>query len=415
MTFDPNRFKQSAFAAASSPQSQTGGGPAKAAPSSEPAPKETAPKAKAAPATTAATAATKAKPATESAAAPATPTPAPQPPAAEPTAEPRAELQVAPPPATTALTLGGLTLDTSEWEGEDDLGDMTELGTTIPAVFIAYERSKAVKDQGAQAGLWTHRGTLAQQAELDLVMLDVLKQRVLRPKFDARADEQLPPICMSVDGDTGSGSTDFDGDFEGKPMTLPNDDRHEGRFSIPPSQSCERCVYSKWTGKRRNRTKPACAETYAIVAYERTWGPVVIRVHGASIKHLRAHRDRWLPAVRRIAILFAQQHGVRLPAKLLGRFALSVQPEENYYVPAFGPVEPTDEALLAEVLQSKPLLDALREQLTSTDIFEEVDDFGAAEEPGDGEGDASFDPSGFGGDGDDAGFATSGFASGGRR
>lgn len=258
------------------------------------------------------------------------------------------------------------------WGDEEDaVHGMLGMGRSTPTVAILYPTSPILDEHPELKGQlvpgqFVHTGTMEQKAELDLVMAYVVPQRTAFPKF--KPGDDRPPICVSLDGERGEGSAEFDGSEPGTTI-LANDGVHSGTFDIEPGRACATCQWSQWTGPRGDRTKPACASSWRVIAYEAEWGPIVFTVRGTSVKPFKAFRDA---LASRSAGARAKLR-LRVPSTLCVTWTMGIQPVDNYYVlaPRVDSIEPIAPDRLAEVVNSKQLLDAIRDLVRTRDAAAE--------------------------------------------
>lgn len=298
--------------------------------------------------------------------------------ATKPAAEPRALAVV---PAATGLPMvleldGGATLDIAAWvENDPGMGDLDQLSAPLPVVSAGYSQSKIVEEMGLKEGLWTHQATGEQVDTLSLVVIDVKLRRDLRAKYESGKDEQLPVICEAPDGKHGKGSDEFDEKvMKARPfVTLGDDSPRDKPFHIEAGTPCKDCPFAEWRDTKDGRKPPLCKETYQVVGDDAALGPVVVPFRGKGIKPLSRWRTQWWLKVGRLQGAFRQATGRHLPAPLFGTTEIRLVKEKTYYVPIFGPTEPTPQDRFLAILSNHRVYGGVVEMLGSHDAVKALD------------------------------------------
>lgn len=211
-------------------------------------------------------------------------------------------------------------------------GALDALGSRLPVLAIEYLANKEAKDAGLQKGLWTFRHTLEQAETVRAIFAAAKLQRIWRPKYDPRLDEQPEPWCYSQDGaqPTAHGTN-------------------------PQRGPCARCPKAQWgRDSAGKRTPPECAEHQIVMLLVRDFddpvqvAPMVTTFKRTSIGPYRLAMD----TIRGRALQWGRDFPPAL-RNLSVEATLGVADEQTYFKPtigAFGPVKPEEGAQLAQIV-----------------------------------------------------------------
>lgn len=217
------------------------------------------------------------------------------------------------------------------------------LGASLPLRRIEYLASQDAKDAGLARGLITDSVSQTQKPFVSCILMAQKFKRAYRPPFDAKADEQEPPYCVSLDGRQRTGGESDE---------------------IAGGQVCAQCPHSQWADDRE--TPPACSEIYTLLLWDLDDAmPFIFNIRRTGIKPWRRGRQ----ALKLQALKFRKGN---LPPNLCVSFNLGARAKDTYYLPTFDDFAEVDEATAVS------LAHGLEAVMSS---FGEVDPTAAAVEP----------------------------------
>lgn len=309
-------------------------------------------------------------------------------------AQPAAKTALAPVQAAPSSALAVYAPDSTEaalaeWAATDDLLDgMDHLGVATPYLVITQNSTKIVSQHGLTPGHFIYTPTLEQYDAVDAIIVGTLFQRVMSRKYNPNAEQQERPICRSLDGVHGTGSSEFDATTKDKFVTLSNDKTREAPLHIEAGRVCADCPFAAW-GKGKG-DKPGCGEHYVNLLYLPDLGlPAVFDVRSTAIKPFRTLRNVWAPRSMVYAGDIKKQHGITIPARLAAVVPMTLKEERPpgkaaYFVPVFGAVKPSSLESIGKVAEMKSLFDDIRKDL----VTRGVEQVAEPDDPSDGNSDA---------------------------